>query len=75
MAFKNSPCTIRRADCDIDHYLLVTNVRQKLSASKQTAQALYVERFNLKKLSELEVRKLRPQRGLQLCRPEMIART
>jgi len=27
MAFKYSTCTIRGVDCDIDHYLVIANVR------------------------------------------------
>ena len=52
-----SPCTIRGADCDTDHYLVVAKVNERLAVSKQAAQTFDVERFNLKKLSELEVRK------------------
>ena len=33
------------------------NVREKLAIIKQTAQKFKVERFNLRKLNELEVRK------------------
>jgi hypothetical protein len=36
---------------------VTTKVREILSVSKQAAQKLDVERFNLKKLSALEVRK------------------
>jgi hypothetical protein len=32
-------------------------VRERLAASKQATQKFHVERFNLRKLSELEVRK------------------
>ena len=37
-------------------YLLVAKVRERLEESKQTAHKFDVERFNLRKLSELEVR-------------------
>jgi hypothetical protein len=57
MAFKCSPCTTRGAECDIDHYLVVANVRERLAVNKEAAQILDVERFNLKKLGKLEVRK------------------
>jgi hypothetical protein len=30
--------SFREADCDTDHYLVVTNVRERLAVSKQTAQ-------------------------------------
>jgi hypothetical protein len=36
---------------------VVAKVRERLAVSKQTAQKFDAERFNLKKLSELEVRK------------------
>jgi hypothetical protein len=36
---------------------VVAKVRERLSASKQAAQKTDVERFDLKKLSEMEVRK------------------
>jgi len=37
---------------------VVAKVRERLAVSKQAAQRFDVERFNLKKLNELEVRKL-----------------
>jgi hypothetical protein len=42
---------------DTDHYLVVAEVREILSARKQAAQKTDTERFNLKRLSEMEVRK------------------
>jgi hypothetical protein len=36
---------------------VVANVRERLAVIKQAAQEFDVKRFNLKKLSELEVRK------------------
>jgi hypothetical protein len=45
------------ADCDTDHYLVVTKVMESLTVSKQAAQKFYGEWFNLRKLCELEVRK------------------
>jgi len=48
---------------------VVAKVRERLALSKQAAQKFEVERFNLRKLNELEVRnkiRLRSQTGLQL---------
>jgi len=47
----------RGADCDPHHYLVDAKVRERLAVSKQAAQKLDGERFNLRKLHELEVRK------------------
>jgi hypothetical protein len=44
----------RAADCDIDHYLVVEKVRGRLAVSKQTTHRVLVERFNLKKLNEVD---------------------
>jgi hypothetical protein len=49
--------SFRGADCDTDHYLVVAKVRERLVVIKKAAQKFDAERFNLKKLSELEVRK------------------
>ena len=49
--------TFRGTVCNADHYLVATKVRERLAGSKQAAQKFAVERFNLRQLSELEVRK------------------
>jgi len=49
--------SFRGANCDTDHYLIVANVRERLAQSKQAAQKLDGDRFNLRKLYKLEVRK------------------
>jgi hypothetical protein len=49
--------SFRVADYDTDHYLLVAKIRESLAVSTQAAQKFDEERFNLRKLSELEVRK------------------
>ena len=49
--------SFREADCDTDHYLGVAKVREMLAVSKQAVQMFDGERFTLKKLNELEVRK------------------
>jgi len=49
--------SFRGADCDTDHFLLVAKIRERLAVSKQVTQKFDGERFHLKKLNELEVRK------------------
>ena len=49
--------SVRGTDCETDYYLEVSEVRGELTVSKQAAQEFDVERFNVRKLSELEVRK------------------
>jgi len=56
MAFEYTRCTIFQGSCYTD-YLVVAKIRETLAVSKQAAQMFDVERFNLKKLSELYVRK------------------
>ena len=48
--------SFRGAGCDTDH-LVVAKVRERLTVSKQAAQKLDGERFNLRKPNELEFRK------------------
>ena len=47
--------SFRGADRGTDHCLVIANVRERWAVIKQAAQKLYGERFNLRKLSELEV--------------------
>jgi len=61
----------RGAECDTDHYMVAAKVRETSAVSKQETQDFEVERFNIGKLSELEISKqvrLRSQTGLQLWR-------
>ena len=49
--------SFRGADCDTDYYQVVEKLRERLAVSKQESQKFALQKFNLKKLSELEVRK------------------
>jgi len=49
--------SFRGADCDTVHHLVVPKGRERLTVSKRAAQDFHVERFNFRKLNELEVRK------------------
>ena len=40
---------------DTDHFLVVAKVRERLAVSKPAAQKFNGDRFNLRKLNELEV--------------------
>ncbi|PNF30195.1 hypothetical protein B7P43_G08421 [Cryptotermes secundus] len=46
--------SFRASNCDTDRYLVVANVRERLAVSKQTTHRVHMERFNLRKLNELE---------------------
>jgi hypothetical protein len=38
------------------HYLVVAKVRERLAVSKPTAHRIHMERFNLKKVNEVEAK-------------------
>jgi hypothetical protein len=44
------------ADCDNDHYLVVAKVRESLAVSEQTMKRFLMEKFNLKKLNEVQIK-------------------
>jgi hypothetical protein len=46
--------SFRAGDCGTDHYLVAAKVRERLAVSKQTTHSVHMERFNLKKLNEIE---------------------
>jgi hypothetical protein len=41
-------------NCDTDHYLVVVKVVERLAVNKQRSHRFCMERFNLKKLNEVE---------------------
>jgi hypothetical protein len=46
--------SFRAADCDSDHYLVVAIFRERLAVNKQRSHRYHMERFNPKKLNEVE---------------------
>jgi hypothetical protein len=49
--------SFRGTDCDNDNYLVVAKVRETLAVRKQATQKFDGEKFNLRNLDDLEVRK------------------
>ena len=49
--------SLRGTDCDTDHYLVVANIRERLSLNKGIKQHLVADRYNLNKLVDRETRK------------------
>jgi hypothetical protein len=45
--------SFRAADCDTDH-LVAVKIRERLAVNKQGSHKLHMERFNLKRLNEVE---------------------
>jgi len=48
--------SFREADCDTDNYLVIVKLRERFAVNKKAAQKFDGERFNLRKLNELEVK-------------------
>jgi hypothetical protein len=58
MALEYTGCMIfQGTNCNIDHYLVIAKVGENWQTCKQAAQKSDVEGVNLRKLSELEVKK------------------
>ena len=49
--------SLRGADCDTDHYLVVTTIRERLSLKMRINQHVVADRSNLNKLVDRETRK------------------
>jgi hypothetical protein len=48
--------SFRASDCDTDHYLVVAKIKERIAVNKEGSHKLQMERFNLKKLKEVEGR-------------------
>jgi hypothetical protein len=48
--------SFRGADCDSNHYVVVTKLRDRISVSKRAWQNFDLERFDLKRLDGIDVK-------------------
>jgi hypothetical protein len=48
--------SFRGAECDIDHYMVLAKIRERISVSKQTRQNLDSELFCLRRLDDVKVK-------------------
>jgi hypothetical protein len=46
--------SLRAADCDADHCLVVAKITERLAVNKQGLHKFHMERFSLKKLNKVE---------------------
>jgi hypothetical protein len=46
--------SFRAAEQNTEHYLVVAKLRERLAVNKQRSHRFHMERFNLKKLNEVE---------------------
>jgi hypothetical protein len=48
--------SFRGTDCNTNHYLVVAKLRERISVSKRAIKNFELERFDLKKLDDVEVK-------------------
>jgi hypothetical protein len=46
--------SFRAADCNTEHYLVVAKFEERLAVNKKISHRFHMERFNLKKLNEVD---------------------
>jgi hypothetical protein len=45
--------SFREAECDMDHYLMVAKIRERIAVNKQGSHKFHKGRFNFKKLNDV----------------------